>query len=637
MSRPILNLGILAHVDAGKTTLTERLLYAAGVIGRIGSVDAGTTQTDSLDLERRRGITIRSAVVALEIEGVAVNLIDTPGHPDFIAEVDRVLGVLDGAVLVVSAVEGVQPQTRVLMRALRRLGVPTLVFINKIDRRGADPDRVRADLTRRLGVAVVDAGTPPGEWLDVLSTHDDGLVSAYVRGEMSDDRLRAALAGQTRAGLVHPVFTGSAANGTGVAELMSGIAALLPAASGDPNAPVAGRIFKVERGAAGEKVAYLRMFEGRLHLRDRLGDGRDKATAISVFEHGTWVRRDAVGPGEIGKLWGAGSFQVGDPIGRPVRAVGGNFARPMMEAVVDARDPARRPALLVALQQLAEQDPLIAVRSDDTYHEITVSLYGEVQKEVIESTLADAYGIEVVFREATPLCVERPLRTGYAVEILNAPDNPFRATIGLRIEPAAPDSGVRFVSDVDHRSIPLYAFRNRDEFTASMETYVRQALEEGLRAWPVHDCVITLADCNYSSPDGSPATRGPLSTPADFRKLTPLVLMAALEAAGTAVCEPLAQVSLDVPVESLGPVLSLLSRLEATVEGQRVRGTEVVIDAELTATHSQELHRRLPGITSGEGTVEAVLSGYRAVRGTGPQRRRLTPDPRNREAYLAAV
>src|SRR5436309_11356253 len=132
-----LNLGIVAHVDAGKTTLTERLLYAAGVIDEIGSVDKGTTQTDSLPLERQRGITIKSAVVSFTINGVAVNLIDTPGHPDFIAEVERVLSVLDGAVLVVSAVEGVQAQTRVLMRALQRLAVPTLVFVNKIDRSGA--------------------------------------------------------------------------------------------------------------------------------------------------------------------------------------------------------------------------------------------------------------------------------------------------------------------------------------------------------------------------------------------------------------------------------------------------------------------------------------------------------------------
>src|SRR6186997_3269151 len=142
-----LNLGILAHVDAGKTTLTERLLYAAGVIDELGSVDDGSTQTDFLALERQRGITIKSAVVSFAIDDVTVNLIDTPGHPDFIAEVERVLSVLDGAVLVVSAVEGVQAQTRVLMRALQRLRIPTLIFVNKLDRVGADGERVLGEIS----------------------------------------------------------------------------------------------------------------------------------------------------------------------------------------------------------------------------------------------------------------------------------------------------------------------------------------------------------------------------------------------------------------------------------------------------------------------------------------------------------
>src|SRR6266576_7178194 len=154
-----LNLGILAHVDAGKTTLTERLLYAAGVIGELGSVDAGTTQTDSPALERQRGITIKSAVVSFAVGGVTVNLIDTPGHPDFIAEVERVLSVLDGAVLVISAVEGVQPQTRVLMRALRRLGIPLLVFVNKIDRPGAGEGRVLKAITERVSPSAIPMGS----------------------------------------------------------------------------------------------------------------------------------------------------------------------------------------------------------------------------------------------------------------------------------------------------------------------------------------------------------------------------------------------------------------------------------------------------------------------------------------------
>src|SRR6266699_2727501 len=162
MVQRTLNLGILAHVDAGKTTLTERLLYAAGVIGAIGSVDEGSTQTDSLALERERGITIKAAVVSFVIDDVTVNLIDTPGHPDFIAEVERVLNVLDGAVLVVSAVEGVQVQTRVLMRALRRLRIPTLIFVNKIDRRGAQCERVLEDISERLTSAVVAMGSVTG-------------------------------------------------------------------------------------------------------------------------------------------------------------------------------------------------------------------------------------------------------------------------------------------------------------------------------------------------------------------------------------------------------------------------------------------------------------------------------------------
>src|SRR5882724_952038 len=191
-----LNLGILAHVDAGKTTLTERLLYAAGVIDEIGSVDDGSTQTDSLALERQRGITIKSAVVSFVVGDVTVNLIDTPGHPDFIAEVERVLNVLDGAVLVISAVEGVQAQTRVLMRTLQRLRIPTLLFVNKIDRGGAQHKDLLRTIAEKLTPAIVamgttrDLGTRGAEFTpfhaddgefrsalaDLLANHDDVLL-----------------------------------------------------------------------------------------------------------------------------------------------------------------------------------------------------------------------------------------------------------------------------------------------------------------------------------------------------------------------------------------------------------------------------------------------------------------------------
>src|ERR687886_1233302 len=314
--RRTLNLGILAHVDAGKTTLTERLLHAAGVIDELGSVDEGSTQTDTLALERERGITIKSAVVAFTIDDVAVNLIDTPGHPDFIAEVERVLSVLDGALLVISAVEGVQPQTRILMRALRRLRVPMLFFVNKIDRRGADPERTLRGVDDWLTPAAVPMGAPSG-----LGTR----AASFAPYGPPDEELAA----QSRRGLVHPVFFGSALRGAGVDALMPAIAELLPAEAGDVGGPVSGRVFKIERGPAGEKVVFVRMFSGTLRIRDRLPCG--KVTAISVFDAGRSVRRGSVSAGEIGKLWGLGEVQVGDAIGTPRAGVDHHFAPPTLE------------------------------------------------------------------------------------------------------------------------------------------------------------------------------------------------------------------------------------------------------------------------------------------------------------------
>src|SRR5438045_4083259 len=238
-----LNLGILAHVDAGKTTLSERLLYTAGAIDHVGSVDARTTKTDSLERERERGITIRSAVASFLVGDLAVNLVDTPGHPDFIAEVERVLAVLDGAILVVSAVEGVQPQTPLLFRALQRLRVPTLIFVNKIDRAGSDDRRVVEAIRRRLSPAVIpiqavrDIGgraatvVPLGPddtahragLAELLAENDEAILRAYVRDEAPPPNrgLQEALAAQTSRCLVHPAFFGSAALGVGIDELLS--------------------------------------------------------------------------------------------------------------------------------------------------------------------------------------------------------------------------------------------------------------------------------------------------------------------------------------------------------------------------------------------------------------------------------
>ena len=624
MLRKTLNLGILAHVDAGKTTLTERLLYGAGVINTPGSVDKGTTQTDSLALEQRRGITIKSAVVSFPVDDVTVNLIDTPGHPDFIAEVERVLGVLDGCVLVLSAVEGVQPQTRVLMRALQRLEVPSLLFVNKIDRAGADPERVLDEIEQRLTPAVVPMGSADG-----LGTR---AASFAAFGSADGDLIQ-----RSRAGELNPVFFGSALTGAGTEDLRRGIAGLLPARAGDGDAPLSARVFKIERGPDGDRIAYTRLFAGTLGVRDRFDAG--KVTALRVFADGDAVQRDAVHAGEIAKLWGLGEIQIGDWLGEPHRGAEHHFAPPTFEAVIQAVDPAEAQRLSVALGQLAEQDPLIDVRQDDTRAEISVSLYGEVQREVIESTLADDYGVAVAFHETTTICIERPSGTGEAVEILNTPTNPFHADLGLRVEPAAPGSGVavHVSGEIDRRDAPLYVFKTFDAFAGHMDEYVRLALEEGLRGWQVTDCVVTVTKIGYSLADGPPSRRGPMPTARDLKRLVPVVLVQALEEGGSTVCEPFFRIAAEVPTEAIGVVLGALGRLGGGAGVPSSRGELTVLEAELPASRVQELRRRLPGLTGGEGVLDAEFAGYEPATGDRPTRRRLTPDPRNLQEYLARV
>ncbi|BDZ57005.1 GTP-binding protein [Barrientosiimonas endolithica] len=229
----LLNLGIVAHVDAGKTSLTERLLFEAGAVDSLGRVDDGTTATDSMELERRRGITIRAAVTSFALDDLAVTILDTPGHPDFIAEVERSLTVLDAAVLVLSAVEGVQPQTVVLWRALRRIGVPTLLFVNKIDRSGADVGRVLTDVRRRLGPHVAPLTHALGEGtrtaaaqtisltdeatVEAVADSDDRLLERWANeGPIDQVEVAEALRRATAAGRLAPVLVGSAVTGAGL-------------------------------------------------------------------------------------------------------------------------------------------------------------------------------------------------------------------------------------------------------------------------------------------------------------------------------------------------------------------------------------------------------------------------------------
>ncbi|ARZ67126.1 hypothetical protein SMD11_1465 [Streptomyces albireticuli] len=661
-----LNLGILAHVDAGKTSLTERLLFDTGAIDRLGSVDAGSTRTDSGGLERRRGITIRTAVAPFRLGDLGVNLIDTPGHSDFIAEVGRALGVLDGAVLVLSAVEGVQAQTRVLMRTLRQLRLPTLVFVNKTDRPGAREAGTLADIRRRLTPRVVPMatvhgiGTPaaravPGSYRDpafrdlvaeALAEDDDALLARLVDGvPPGAGELRAALADRTARGLLHPVYFGSALSGEGVAALLDGIAAYLPAGgagAGEGPGPGAGprptgaaptgTVFAVERGASGGKTAYLRLFSGELTERARVTLHRREADGTPSEHTGRVTFLETVGAppetarrltaGGIARIRGLPGIRVGDRLGPLADAGPLHFAPPSLESVVRPAHPADAARLHAALAGLADQDPLIGTRALPGGG-TSVLLYGEVQKEVVAATLDEEFGLGAVFGPSTTILRERPAGTGEAREEIDRHGgHVFWATVGLRVGPGAPGSGNVFRRDTERGALPL-------AFDRAVEETVHRTLDQGLYGWPVTDCVVTLTRSGFV---------GPVSTAADFRQLTPLVLMRALAAAGTRVYEPCHGYELEAPVDCLSAVTGALAAAGAVVGETTAGQEECVLRGVIPARGLAGFEARLPGLARGEGVWWTTPAPDRAVRaGRAPARARTDGNPLNRAEYLRSV
>ncbi|WP_049580573.1 elongation factor G [Streptomyces sp. SBT349] len=648
--RTTLNLGILAHVDAGKTSLTERLLFDNGAIPELGSVDAGSTRTDSGDLERERGITIRSAVAAFAVGDLQVNLVDTPGHPDFIAEVERALSVLDGAVLVLSAVEGVQAQTRVLMRSLRKLRLPTLLFVNKIDRMGARPEGLLADIREKLAPHLVPMGTvrAPGtaaaravpralgdrglgeSAAETLAENDDALLARLVEGSPpSAAELSGALARQTAAGLVHPVYFGSALTGEGTGHLTAGVRTFLPPPERDAGGAARGTVFAVERAEGGEKIAYLRLFSGEVRERQRLTFRRRDPSGATSESTGRVVGLDVIGAGSaaprgrrragsIGRLRGLPRIRVGDRLGEAGDAgAEPHFSPPSLETVVRPRQPGQEARLHAALTSLADEDPLIRIRPAGG-GATSLLLYGAVQREVIGARLRRAFGIEPVFEKIRPVYFERPVGVGESAQEMGPGTDEFWATIGLRVEPAPAGSGVGYAHEVEWGALPR-------AFHRAIEESALRTLEQGLHGWEVTDCAVTLIRVGYCAPN---------SVAADFRHLTPVVLLRALRAAGSRVHEPCQSVEIEIPRDVLGGVVGALAALGADITGSGERGASWLVTAELPARLVQELTAALPGLTHGEGALWSRPGADRPVRGRPPRRERFDGNPLNYEEYL---
>ncbi|QBD74713.1 TetM/TetW/TetO/TetS family tetracycline resistance ribosomal protection protein [Ktedonosporobacter rubrisoli] len=648
-----LNIGIVAHVDAGKTSLTERVLYETHVIDEIGRVDKGNTQTDSMELEKRRGITIKASVVSFFVQDLKINLIDTPGHADFIAEVERSFSVLDGAILLISAVEGIQAQTKILLAVLMRLGIPTIIFINKIDRSGAQSTtllkRIQEKLTAHViplnraenigtkRACVVENSLQDQAFLETcieqLTLNDEQLLAAYVREEsITGEQVAEALLKQVREAKLYPIFFGSAMTGVGVSQLLEAVVRMFPANTEGEQAPLSGVVFKLEKEATGEKIAYVRLFSGSISVRTyvrvqrKKSDGSietytDKLKKLHLFYEGKTVQVQTVMAGEFCKVWGLKDAKIGDVLGEwsaKIRDI--HFADPQLETRIEPRHSGQEHRLYQALLDIAEEDPLIRVLKDDFHKEIYVRLFGEVQKEVIEAILKEKHGLDVQFSETSIVCIEKPKCVGQALDMMGAPDNPFYATVGFRVEPGSSGSGITY--RYTPGALPLAFYRAIEETTHA-------TLKQGLYGWEVTDIIVTLSHTGYASP---------VTIAGDFKNLVPLVLMEALKQAGTEVYEPLNQFELSVPVYAISKAMFRLSALRASFEQPIPQNDDTfVLTGTLPVATTENFKRELNSFTEGEGVFVVKPGGFSKMENMFPTRKRMDYNPLNRKAYLLHI
>lgn len=616
MQRKMCNIGILAHVDAGKTTLTEQMLFASGALRAAGSVDSGTAQTDWLQVERGRGISVRSSSVVLEWKDVSFHLIDTPGHADFAGEVERALQVLDGALLLVSAVEGVQAYTELLWEALRALGLPAVVMINKIDRAGADVQRVQDELSERFGNVFFPLNRPvnsgsrdcsvepvdyalPGESEELtalLAEYDDGACEAYLEGRpLAPETLLATARRLCGQGKLFPVVAGAAQHGVGVSALLDVLSLWLPGASGDEAAPVSGVVYKVEHDRAMGKAAHVRLFTGCIRNRDsvRIAGVEQKVTQIRRVFAGRQSDVGEIRAGEIAALYGLSSARTGDLVGAPAVCRPPQLAAPLLKVQAAPEDPARLPELVQALGELSEEDPLLDLEWVPEERELHLKITGPIQLEILSALLRDRYGLTVSFTPPSVIYKETPSRAGEGYERYTMP-KPCWAVLRFAIEPGPRGSGLQYHSEVGERAL-LKRYQNH------VAQCLPEALRQGLYGWEVTDLRVTLTGGEHHLQH---------THPLDFFVATPMAILNGLQNTGTDFLEPMLQVRLRAQEELLGRVIGDVTQMRGSFDAPVLRGGQFILEAALPAAEALDYPTRFAVLTGGRGVYASRYAGY---------------------------
>jgi len=635
------NVALFAHVDAGKTTLTEQMLFLSGRTRALGSVDLGTAQTDWLDVERARGISVRMATTVIPWKGATINLIDTPGHIDFVAEVERALQALEGAVLIVSAPEGVQAHTEMIWQTLRSRKVPTLLFVNKMDRAGADADTVLAEiasLTDRDVILQQPHGAAEAfsavtaldhdRLVDRLATFDGAVLEQYVTsGSVAPSYLHERLRAAVGAAAAFPVLFGSAKLGIGVVELLNAIEQYLPSPPpGAVDRAASGVVFKLDSDAAMGRVAYVRLFGGRVRARDLLHNatqGYDrKVTQIRKMYAQAHEDVSEFAAGDIAAVCGLGPVRAGDVLGDPASVPRPSaMSMPLLSVRVRPTQPGDFPLVLAALQELADEDPLLDLQWIHDVRELHIKVMGVVQVEILQSLLQSRFHLDAVFDPPTVIYRETPARAGEGYEAYTMP-KPCWAILRFLIEPGPRGSGLTYAAHVPANRLLL-------AYQREVERRVPEALRQGLLGWQVTDLKVSLVDGQHHLVH---------THPLDWSIATPMAIMNGLAATGTTLLEPLYQFRLTVPEEFGRKVMGDLLRMRANVESQSVNGGRHVVEGHLPVATAVDYPAQLGMQTGGRGVLAAWYGGYQPAPGDVHQTRaRIGVNPLDRAKFILAM
>ncbi len=580
--------GILAHVDAGKTTLSEALLYRSGAVRKLGRVDHGDAFLDTDALERARGITIFSKQAVFPLGEDEATLLDTPGHVDFSAEAERVLQVLDAAILVISGTDGVQGHTETLWRLLARHQIPIFLFVNKMDLAGADRAALMDELRARLDEGCIDFGDADGLY-ENIAMQDEGLLERYLDGGAIEDHEVASLIARRR---IFPCWFGSALRLEGVDEFLDGLSRFAPR----PDYPTqfGAQVFKISRDEQGNRLTHLKVTGGALRVRDQIaGPGwEEKINQIRVYSGAKFQTAEEAAPGTVCAVTGLTRTMPGQGLG-----IEQNAAAPVLEPVLTYRvglpDGCDVHEMLRNLRQLEEEDPMLRVLWNEALSEIQVQLMGEIQLEVLTQRIASRFGVDVTFDEGNIVYKETIATPAIGIGHFE----PLRhyAECQLLLEPGAPGSGVRLDTVCSTDVLDL-------NWQRLILTHLAEKTHVGvLTGSPVTDLKITLLTgrAHLKHTEGG-----------DFRQATYRAVRQGLMQAEPVLLEPWYDYRLTVPQELVGRAMTDVQRMSGTFDPPGTAGEMAVLTGTAPVASMRGYPREVAAYTRGRGQLSCTVRGY---------------------------